>query len=183
MTRWKIGNAPKRREDERFVTGNATYLDDYSLPGMVHAVVLRSPHAHAIIERLDEAVARIPGVLAVLTATDVKRDGLGPLWPTAEANLKTGEPFAFMPQPLLATNKVRYVGEPVALIIAESHNLALHAAEMVAVDYAPLTAVSTSLLHMHLNRLLRGDNTGQEGVICDFLARLYQAESRRQSSG
>ena len=118
MTRWKIGNAPKRREDERFVTGRATYLDDYSLPGMVHAVVLRSPHAHAIIERLDEPVARAPGVLAVLTATDVKRDGLGPLFPTAEANLKTGEPFAFMPQPLLATNKVRYVGEPVALIIA-----------------------------------------------------------------
>src|SRR5690348_7945576 len=143
MTRWKIGNAPKRREDDRFVTGRATYLDDYALPGMVHAVVLRSPHAHAIIERLDEAVARVPGVLAVLTATDVKRDGLGPLWPTAEANLKTGEPFAFMPQPLLATNKVRYVGEPVALIIAESHNLALDAAEMVAVDYAPLAAVSS----------------------------------------
>ena len=79
MTRWKIGNAPKRREDERFVTGRATYLDDYSLPGMVHAVVLQSPHAHAIIERLDEAVARAPGVLDVLTATDVKRDGVGPL--------------------------------------------------------------------------------------------------------
>jgi aerobic carbon-monoxide dehydrogenase large subunit len=143
MTRWKIGDTPKRREDERFVTGRATYLDDYTLPGMVHAVVLRSPHAHAIIARLEEAVARAPGVLAVLTATDAKRDGLGPLWPTAAANLKTDEPFAFMPQPLLASDKVRYVGEPVALIIAESHNLALHAADLVAVDYAPLAAVST----------------------------------------
>src|SRR5262249_38154098 len=127
MARWRIGNAPKRREEERFVTVRATYLDDYSLPGMVHAVVLPSVHGQAIIESRGEAVARAPGVLAVLTATDVKGEGLEPLWPTAEANLKTGEPFAFMPQPLLASNKVRYVGEPVALIIAESHSLALHA--------------------------------------------------------
>jgi aerobic carbon-monoxide dehydrogenase large subunit len=144
MTHSKIGDAPRRREDERFVTGRATYLDDETLPGTVHAVVLRSQHAHAIIIKLDAAGARqAPGVLAVLTAAEAKRDGLGPLWPTATANLKTGDPFAFMPQPLLAIDKVRYVGEPVAVVIALTHELALNATELIAVDYAPLAAVST----------------------------------------
>ena len=143
-TRSRIGDAPKRREDEAFLTGRGRYLDDYAFPGMAQAVLLRSPHAHALINGVDATAARnAPGVLAVLTAAEAERDGLLPLRPSAEANVKTGEPFAFLPQPLLATAKVRYVGESVALIIAETHAQALDAAELVRVDYATLAAVTT----------------------------------------
>jgi carbon-monoxide dehydrogenase large subunit len=140
-----IGDEPKRREDLRFLTGRGSYLDDLAFDGLAHAVVLRSPHAHAGVERIDSQAARaMPGVLAVLTAEDAWADGLQPLRPSAEANVHTGEPFAFAPQPLLAEGKVRYVGEPVALIVAESRAQALDAAEQVVVDYAPLPAVTTA---------------------------------------
>jgi carbon-monoxide dehydrogenase large subunit len=140
-----IGDAPKRREDLRFLTGRGCYLDDLVFEGLAHAAVLRSPHAHARIEAVDTTIARAaPGVLAVLTAADVRGDGLQPLRPSAEANVQTGEPFAFAPQPLLAEDKVRYVGEPVALIIAQTRAQALDGAEQVVVDYAPLTTVTTA---------------------------------------
>jgi len=145
-TRSVIGDAPKRREDLRFITGNGRYLDDLPFEDLAHAVVLRSPYAHAEIERiLSEKARAAPGVLAVLTADDVRADELKPLRPSAEANVHTGEKFAFAPQPLLADGKVRYVGEPVALIIAETREQALAAADQVAVDYAPLPAVTTAV--------------------------------------
>jgi aerobic carbon-monoxide dehydrogenase large subunit len=139
-----IGDAPKRREDQRFLTGRGGYLDDLVFPGLVHAIVLRSPHAHARIDAIDTAAARaMPGVLAVLTAAEVEADGLKPLRPTAETNAVTGESFAFLAQPLLAADKVRYAGEGVALIVAETRNEALDAAEAVRVDYTALPAVTT----------------------------------------
>lgn len=139
-----IGDAPKRREDARFVTGHGAYLDDLAFDGLAHAVVLRSPHAHARIAGIAVAAARaMPGVLAVLTAYDAAADGLQPMRPTAEANVQTGEPFAFAPQPLLARDKVRHVGEPVALVVGETRDQALDAAEHVVVDYVKLPAVTT----------------------------------------
>ena len=133
-----IGDAPRRREDARFITGHGAYLDDLRFDGMAHAVVLRSPHAHARIERIDATAARaMPGVLAVLTAADARADGLQPMRPTVEANVQTGEPFAFAPQPLLATDKVRHVGEPVAVVVAETRAQALDAAERIAIDWSP----------------------------------------------
>jgi aerobic carbon-monoxide dehydrogenase large subunit len=146
ITRSVIGDAPKRREDLRFVTGRGGYLDDLAFDKLAHAVLLRSPHAHALIKgiRTEEARAA-PGVLAVLTAEHVRAEGLNPLRPTAEANAQTGERFAFAPQPLLAREKVRYVGEPVALVIAETHPQALDAAEQVVVDYAPLPSVTSAI--------------------------------------
>ncbi|HEX5320679.1 MAG TPA: xanthine dehydrogenase family protein molybdopterin-binding subunit, partial [Stellaceae bacterium] len=142
MTRSVIGDAPKRREDRRFITGAGRYLDDLRFDRLAHAVVLRSPHARARIGGIDAAAARaLPGVLAVLTAAEAAADGLGPLMPAVAANTQTGEPFDFTPQPLLADGEVRYVGEPVALIVAETRAQALDAAEAVAVDYAPLPAV------------------------------------------
>ena len=141
----RIGDAPKRREDARFVTGHRTYLDDLAVDDVTHGVVLRSPHAHARIGGIDVAAARdAPGVLAVLTSVDADADGLQPMRPTVEANVQTGEPFAFAPQPLLARDKVRHVGEPVAMIVAETRAQALDAAERVVVDYAPLPAVTTA---------------------------------------
>ncbi len=140
-----IGDAPRRREDLRFLTGRGQYLDDLVFEALAHAILLRSPHAHARIERVDTEKARAaPGVLAVLTAKDLQADGLQPLRPSAEANVATGEPFAFALQPLLANEKVRYVGEPVAMIVAETRALALDAAEQVIVDYVPLAAVTTA---------------------------------------
>lgn len=144
MARSVIGDAPKRREDERFITGHGGYLDDLAFNGLAHAVVLRSPHAHARIERINAAAARAaPGALAVLTADDVRADGLKPFRPYVEANVQTGEPFVFAPQPLLAEEKVRYVGEPVALVVAETLSAAFDAAERLSIDYAPLPAVTT----------------------------------------
>jgi len=108
-------------------------------------VVLRSPHAHARIAGIDAAAARAaPGVLAVLTAAEAAQDGLQPLRPAAETNTVTGEPFAFEPQPLLAGDKVRHVGEAVALVVAETRDRALDAAELVAVDYVALPAATTA---------------------------------------
>jgi aerobic carbon-monoxide dehydrogenase large subunit len=141
----KIGDAPKRREDLRFVTGRGRYLDDIAFDRLVHAIVLRSPHAHARMGRIDTIAARAaPGVLAVLTAADAAADGLSALRPGAETNTVTGEPFLFEPQPLLAAGKVRHVGEAVALIIAKTREQALDAAELVAIDYEPLPAVTTT---------------------------------------
>ena len=140
-----IGDAPKRREDARFITGRGVYVDDLPLEDAAHAVVLRSPHAHALIERIEVGAARTArGVLTILTAADAWSEGLQPLRPYAEANVQTGAPFAFAPQPLLAVDKVRYVGEPVALIVADSRAEALDAAECVTVNYAPLPAVTTT---------------------------------------
>ena len=138
-----IGDVPRRREDARFVTGNGTYLDDLQFAGVAHAVFVRSPHAHARIREIDIADAmRQPGVVAILTSAEVEADGLLPLRPTVEANVQTNEPFHFLPQPLLAEGTVRYVGEPVALVVAETKHQALDAAERIVVDYEPLAAVT-----------------------------------------
>jgi aerobic carbon-monoxide dehydrogenase large subunit len=143
--RYGIGDAPKRCEDTRFLKGAGAYLDDLRFDRLVHMVVLRSTHAHAEIAAIDCVAARaMPGVLAVLTAAEAAADGLLPLRPSAEANTETGEPFAFAPQPLFASEKVRYAGEPLALVVAESRELALDALERIAVQYRPLPAVTTA---------------------------------------
>jgi carbon-monoxide dehydrogenase large subunit len=145
MTIQRMGDSPRRREDARFVTGQGAYLDDLKFERLAHAVVLRSPHAHALVRSIDATAARAaPGVLAVLTAAEAAADGLNPLRPYAEANVQTGEPFAFAAQPLLATDKVRFAGEPVALIVGETHAQALDAAELVVVDYQTLPAVTSA---------------------------------------
>ena len=145
MTIERMGDSPRRREDARFVTGHGAYLDDLKFERLTHAVVLRSPHAHALIRSIDATAARAaPGVLTVFTAAEAMVDGLKPLRPYAEANVQTGEPFAFAAQPLLASDKVRFAGEPVALIVAETHAQALDAAELVIVDYEPLSAVASA---------------------------------------
>jgi aerobic carbon-monoxide dehydrogenase large subunit len=144
-SRFNIGDVPRRREDARFTTGQGGYLHDLSFDGAAHAVVLRSPHAHALIDRIDTAAARaMPGTLAVLTGEDARADGLQPMRPTVEANVQTGDKFAFAPQPLLASGKVRHVGEPVVLVVAETQAQALDAAECVVVDYRPLPAITTA---------------------------------------
>ncbi|HET6238604.1 MAG TPA: xanthine dehydrogenase family protein molybdopterin-binding subunit [Acetobacteraceae bacterium] len=141
----RMGDAPKRREDARFITGTGRYLDDLRLDRVAHVAILRSPHAHARIARIDTIAARAAaGVIAVLTDAEARIDGLQPMLPVAQANTVTGEPFAFAPQPLLACDVVRFVGEPVALIVAETRAQALDAAELVLVEYNALPAVVTA---------------------------------------
>ncbi|MDE2580417.1 MAG: xanthine dehydrogenase family protein, partial [Rhodospirillales bacterium] len=137
-----IGDSPRRREDARFLVGQGAYLDDLRFPGLARAVVLRSPHAHARVTGIDAGAARaVPGVCAVLTAAEARADGLRPLLPSVTVNPITGAPFAFAAQPLLADGLVRYAGEPVALIVADTLAQALDAAERVAVGYEALPAV------------------------------------------
>lgn len=145
MTKSVIGDSPRRREDLRFLTGRGQYIDDLRFENPAHAVFVRSPHAHAQIRSVEVSAAkRAPGVLAVLTADDVVADGLKSLRPYAEANVQTGERFLFDEQPLLAATKVRFAGETVAMVVAETLAQALDAAERVAVDYEPLPAVTTA---------------------------------------
>lgn len=139
----RIGDAPKRREDQRFVTGAGAYLDDMVFDGLSYAAFVRSPHAHARISEIDTAAAQaMPGVLAKLTAEDVAADGLKPLVPFVTTNTVTDEPLAWDAQPLLAGHTVRFVGEPIAMVIAETKTQALDAAEAVAASYEVLPSVA-----------------------------------------
>ncbi|TMJ25381.1 MAG: xanthine dehydrogenase family protein molybdopterin-binding subunit [Alphaproteobacteria bacterium] len=138
-----IGQPVRREEDLRLITGGGRYTDDISLPRMAYAVVLRSPLAHAQIKRIDAAAARkIPGVLLVLTGEDVRADGLGDVPCTVPLVNRDGSPRHDTPRPVLAQEKVRHVGEPVALVVAETLIAARDAAESMAVDYDPLPAVT-----------------------------------------
>ncbi len=133
-----VGAAVKRKEDPRLVTGTATYTDDIKLPGMLHLQVVRSPHAHARLIRIDTSRAcTAPGVVAAFTASDLERFFKAPL-PCAWAAYPHLKNPAHWP---LAVGKVRYVGEPVAIVLAESREMARDAAELIGVDYEPLPAV------------------------------------------
>jgi len=108
-----FGKSIKRREDPRFITGRGQYVDDVKLPGMTYAAFVRSPHAHARLNKVDAAAAKkVPGVLAVYTGADVKVGGLPCGWMLPDIKVPT--------RPALAQGKVRYVGEPVAIVIGET---------------------------------------------------------------
>ena len=116
-----IGERLKRKEDQRFLTGKGRYTDDISRPGQVYGYVVRSPHAHARITGYDTAaVMEMPGVLAVLTGEDVKADGLGGLPAGWMIHSKDGSPMKAPVHPILADGNVRYVGDPVAFVVAET---------------------------------------------------------------
>ena len=134
-----IGQPVRRHEDLRLLTGQGRYTDDITLPRMTHAFVLRSPMAHARIKRVDATAARrMPGVLLVLTGEDVRTDGLGDMPCTTPLVGRDGKPRHDTPRPVLAIDKVRHVGQPVALVVAETLTAARDAAEAIEVDYEAL---------------------------------------------
>jgi carbon-monoxide dehydrogenase large subunit len=138
-----VGQPVRRHEDLRLLTGQGRYTDDIALPRMTHAFVLRSPMAHARIKRVDSAAARrMAGVRLVATGDDVRADGLGDVPCTAPLVCRDGKPRRDTPRPLLALGKVRHVGQPVALVVAESLTAARDAAEAIEVEYEPLPAVT-----------------------------------------
>ena len=144
MGMFGIGQPVPREEDPRLLKGRGRYVDDVRAPGEVRGHVLRSPHAHARILSIDIGRAKAaPGVLAVLTGEELRERGLGTLMPVIPRKRRDGSPAYVCPQPLLAQDRVRYVGDPVAFIVAETLDQAKDAAELIDVDYDPLPAVVT----------------------------------------
>ena len=139
-----IGARVVRKEDQRFVTGKGRYTDDINQPGQAFAVFVRSPHPHAKINGIDRSAAEaMPGVLAVLTGEDVAADKLGNLICGWLVKSKDGSPMKMGPHPLLAQGKVRYVGDRVAVVVADTLAQAKDAAEAVAVDYTELPSAAS----------------------------------------
>ncbi|CAK0771536.1 aerobic carbon-monoxide dehydrogenase large subunit [uncultured Gammaproteobacteria bacterium] len=143
MIKFGIGQSVPRTEDARLLTGHGRFTEDLSFPSQAHAVVLRSPHAHADITRLDTTAARAaPDVLAVFTAQDLAADGIGALTCQIEVPCRDGRKMAKPRRPVLAEGRVRYVGEAVAFVVAETVNAARDAAELIEVDYRPLAVAA-----------------------------------------
>jgi carbon-monoxide dehydrogenase large subunit len=138
-----VGQPVRRFEDQTLITGAGRYTDDITLPNMAQAYVLRAQAAHANIRKLDTTAAKsMPGVLLVLTGDDVKTDGLGDVPCSAPLQSRDGKPRSDTPRPVLAVGKVRHVGQPVALVVAETLAQAQDAAEAIEIEYETLPAVT-----------------------------------------
>ena len=136
-----IGANVKRKEDKRFITGKGRYVDDIKLQGMTFAQFVRSPHAHARVKGIDSSAAlKMPGVVAVLTGQQIVDDQVGNLICGWAIHSKDGTPMKMGAWPAMAPETVRFVGQAVAVVIAETKNQARDAAEAVAVDYEELPA-------------------------------------------
>jgi aerobic carbon-monoxide dehydrogenase large subunit len=141
--RFAIGQPVPRSEDPVLLRGQGHYSDDFNLPGQIYAVVVRSPIAHGVLRRIDTtAAARMPGVLAVYTGADLAKAGIGPLPARQVMNNRDGTPMLQPVRHALATDKVRYVGEAVAAVIAETVAQAKDAVEAVELDIETLPAVT-----------------------------------------
>jgi carbon-monoxide dehydrogenase large subunit len=145
MGQYGIGQSVKRFEDPRLVRGEGRFHNDVNLPGQAYVVVVRSLHAHARIRSIDTtAAAAAPGVLAVFTGADLARDGLGTMKMTLKRKRPDGSPMWAPPHRGLTQDRVRYVGDPIALVIAETLAEAEDAAELVRVEYEPLPSVTST---------------------------------------
>jgi aerobic carbon-monoxide dehydrogenase large subunit len=141
MAETGVGASVKRKEDQRFITGKGQYTDDINRPGQTWAVFVRSPHAHATLKKIDAAAALAsPGCLAVYTGADIAKDKVGNLICGWMIHSKDGSPMKAGAHPALAQGKVRYVGDHVAVVIAETLAQARDAAEKVTVEYDVLPA-------------------------------------------
>jgi carbon-monoxide dehydrogenase large subunit len=176
-----IGQPVRRKEDLRLVTGRGCFTDDVSLPGQAYAVMVRSPHAHARIRDVDTAAAlAVPGVLAVLTGRDLLADGLRPIphkvWQQHPADIKLRERNGFKtftaPHYALPADKARFVGEAVAVVIADTVAAAQDGVELVAIDYDALPAVTDTVEAAGVDapRLFdeAGSNVVVDGELGDF---------------
>src|SRR5216684_1830224 len=145
MEKFGIGQSIKRFEDPRLVRGEGRFHDDVNLPGQAYAVIVRSLHAHARIRSIDTATAAAaPGVLAVFTGADLARDGLGTMKMTLKRKRPDGSPMFAPAHRGLTQDRVRYVGDPIGLVIADTLAQAEDAAELVRVEYEPLPSVTST---------------------------------------
>jgi aerobic carbon-monoxide dehydrogenase large subunit len=139
-----IGASVRRKEDARFLNGRGNYTDDINRPGQLHAYVKRSDRPHAKINGIDTTVAaKAPGVVAVFTGADMAAESIGGLPCGWQIHSKDGSPMAEPPHPVIAVGKVRHVGDPIAVVIAETKQQAKDAAELLSIDYTDLPAVAT----------------------------------------
>ena len=139
-----IGASVRRKEDHRFLAGRGNYTDDINRPGQAHAVIKRSDRPHAKLLGIDSAAARaMPGVIAVYTGADMQADGVGGVPCGWQIHSKDGSAMNEPPHPVLAVDRVRHVGDPVAVVIAETRQQARNAAELLEIDYEDLPAVAT----------------------------------------
>src|SRR5437588_9429173 len=143
LDRYAIGQPVPRSEDPVLVSGKGRFTDDIDLPGQAYCAIVRSHYAHGIIRGIGTAAARgMSGVLGVYTAANLESGGIGPLPPRQVMNNRDGTPMLSPVRYALATDKVRYVGDAVAAVIAESVTAAKDAADAVIVDIDPLPAVT-----------------------------------------
>ena len=143
-SRFAIGQPVSRKEDPVLLRGEGRYSDDLSLPGQAYAVVVRSRHAHGVLRGIDTTEAKaMPGVLGVYTAEDLSAAGIGPMQASSGKN-RDGSATPKPHQMALASGRVRYVGDPVAVVVAETRDAAKDAAEAVMLDVEPLPAVTTA---------------------------------------
>jgi aerobic carbon-monoxide dehydrogenase large subunit len=141
MSATGIGASVKRKEDVRFITGKGHYTDDINRPGQAYAYFVRSPHAHATMNKIDASAAlKAPGVAAVFTGEDIAKDKVGGLICGWMIHSKDGSPMKAGPHPALAQGKVRYVGDHVAVVVADTYAQAKDAAEKIEIDYGVLPA-------------------------------------------
>ncbi|MBV8937660.1 MAG: molybdopterin-dependent oxidoreductase, partial [Alphaproteobacteria bacterium] len=142
MKQFGVGQPVRRVEDRRFLTGRGNYVDDIERPRQAHVYMLRSPHAHARLGPIDVTAAlSTPSVLAVFTGEDLARDGIGPIPCLSAVTNRDGSPSVLPPHAAIAHDRVRHVGDTVAMVVAETAAAARDAAELIAVDYEPLPAV------------------------------------------
>src|ERR1044071_116698 len=145
MSKYGIGQPVLRFEDPRLLRGQGRYINDVNLPGQAYAVFVRSPHAHAKINAIDiEEAKKAPGVLAVLTGHDVVADGLGMPKANMPRQRPDGKPMFAPQRPPLVTDRVRYVGDPVVMVIADTLPEAKDAAELVNIDYEAIPSVTAT---------------------------------------
>jgi carbon-monoxide dehydrogenase large subunit len=143
FTKFGVGQPVPRSEDPKLLRGEGRYTDDINLPNQAWAVMVRSRIAHGILKRIDTSAARaMPGVLAVLTHADLDAAGFGPLKCALNIPDRHGKPMKTPPRPSLAKGKVRFVGEPVACVVAQTRDQAKDAAEAVELDIEELPAVT-----------------------------------------
>src|SRR5580698_37024 len=160
-----IGASVRRKEDARFLSGRGHYTDDINRPGQLFAYMKRSDRPHAKINGIDSsAAAKAPGVAAVFTGADMAAESIGGLPCGWQIHSKDGSPMAEPPHPVIAIGKVRHVGDPVAVIIAETKQQAKNAGELVSVDYTDLPAAATMAAALAPGASPLHD--GVEGNIC-----------------
>ena len=191
--RFGMGQPVRRREDDRFLRGQGRFVDDIEHDGQAHAAFLRAPHAHAILRSIDAAAAKTaPGVFAVWTATEAAAAGLSDLRSQAPIEQADGSPIAPVTTPLLARDRVRFVGEPVAMVVAESRAAAEEAAELIEVEYLELpsvisaeTALSPDAPELHEaapgNQALVWEVGDQDAVESAFAAAAHRVSVRVRS--
>ncbi|MBV8612505.1 MAG: xanthine dehydrogenase family protein molybdopterin-binding subunit, partial [Acetobacteraceae bacterium] len=139
-----IGASVRRKEDLRFISGRGHYTDDINRAGQLYAVIKRSDRPHARILSIDTAAAKnAPGVVAVFTGADMQADGVGGLPCGWGITCKDGTPMKEPAHPVLAVGKVRHVGDPIAVVIAETKQQARDAAELLEIDFEDLPAVAS----------------------------------------